>query len=57
MRVPGGCHSNGCHGYFPGLFVAPFRFTRHFPHGFNLIFIEGIKKSGAFLPKATKKSA
>ena len=44
MRVPGGCHSNGCHGYFPGLFVAPFRFTRHFPHGFNLIFIEGIKK-------------
>ena len=49
MRVPGGCRSNGCLGYCPGLLVAgslvgPFRFTRHLPHGFNLIFIEGIKK-------------
>ena len=56
MRVPG-CRSNGCHGYCPGSLKAPFRFTRHLPHGFNLIFIEGIKKSRAFLPKATKKSA
>ena len=57
VRVPGGCRSNGCHGYCPGLLKAPFRFTRHLPHGFNLIFIEGIYKSRAFLPKATKKSA
>ena len=57
VRVPGGCRSNVCHGYCRGSLVAPFRFTRHFPHGFNLIFIEGIKKSRAFLPKATKKSA
>ena len=32
MRVPG------------GLLEAPFRFTRHLPHGFNLIFIKGFKK-------------
>ena len=57
MRVPGGCSSNACHGYCPGLLVAPFRFTRHLPHGFNLIFMEGIKKNRAFLTKATKKSA
>ena len=44
MRVPGGCRSNGCHGYCPGSLVAPFRFTRHLPRGFNLIFMEGIKK-------------
>ena len=57
VRVPGGCRSNGWHGYCPGSLVAPFRITRQYlPHGFNLIFIEGIKKR-AFLPKATKKSA
>ena len=56
VRVPGGCRSNGWHGYCPGSLVAPFRITRQYlPHGFNLIFIEGIKKR-AFLPKATKKS-
>ena len=44
MRVPGGCRSNGCHGYCPGSLKAPFRFTRHLPHGFNLIFIKGFKK-------------
>ena len=40
VRVPGGCLSNGCHGYCPGSLVAPFRFTRHLPNGFNLIFID-----------------
>ena len=44
VRVEGGCRSNGCHGYCPGSLVAPFRFTRRIPHGFNLSFIEGIKK-------------
>ena len=44
MRVPGGCRSNGCHGYCPGSLEAPFRFTRHLPHGFNLIFIKGFLK-------------
>ena len=44
MRVPGGCCSNGCHGYCPGSLEAPFRFTRHLLHGFNLIFIKGILK-------------
>ena len=58
MRVPGGCLLNGFHGHFPGSLVAPaLRFTRHLPYGLNLIFIEGILKSRAFLPKATKKSA
>ena len=44
MRVPGGCCSNGCHGYCLGSLEAPFRFTRHLLHGFNLIFIKGILK-------------
>ena len=43
----------------PGSLVASFRFTRNLPHGFNLIFVEGIKKIKVeqILPKATKKSA
>ena len=45
--------------YCPGSLVALFRFTRNLPHGFNLTFTEGIKKTKVeqILPKATKKSA
>ena len=32
VMVPGGCHSQGFHGYFLGSLVAPFGFTRHLPH-------------------------
>ena len=30
--VPGGCHSQGCHGYLLGLLAAPFCFTRQLHH-------------------------
>ena len=32
MTVPGGCHSQGCHGYLLGSLVAPFCFMRDLPH-------------------------
>ena len=32
VMVPGGCRSQGCHGYLLGVLMAPFSFTRHFPH-------------------------
>ena len=32
MMVPGGCHSQGCHGYLLGSLAAPFSFTRHLVH-------------------------
>ena len=32
MMVPGGCGSQGCHGYLLGMLAAPFGFTRHLPH-------------------------
>ena len=32
MMVPGGCRSQGCHGYLLGALTAPFSFTRHLLH-------------------------
>ena len=32
MMVPGGCYSQGCHGYLLGSLAAPFSFTRRLPH-------------------------
>ena len=39
--VPGGCHSQGCHGYLLGLLAAPFCFTRHLHHTHQ--FLDGFR--------------
>ena len=40
--VPGGCRSQGCHGYLRGLLAAPLCFIRHLPHTHLHVLLMGL---------------
>ena len=40
MTVPGGCRSQGCHGYLLRSLAAPFYVIRHLPHTHLLLQLE-----------------
>ena len=52
--MPGGCYSQGCHGYLLGSLAAPFCFIRHLPDTHLLLM--GLTKVGvSVIPSAGKK--